>query len=1103
MNNQIRQGNSEPRESRYSQLAVLLWIIPALLFLSMPAGLQAQDEQPATQPTVDAPGPLEEPAEASEEELEEMPVAVTVMLPNGLQMAMAVSTPELRQQALLDLAVATHVVSRAEESLKAGAALDHVVLAQMYLDDRDWLQMLIDRHGWVMPHSSILDAAAWQLIGQLQQHDLENMPLLIPGSMPGQVLVYQVFQRASQPLAISNLPNLLLEVETDAVRLWNAFLQLTEVDGASDAAWKVVETAWFTDRLMPPPPPPVEEPPADQVAKEQSQEEQSQEERLRWLEGVLPAMSEIARSAVEARPPDSKGLIRLRYSIQEGLSELTAEENANTLINLRDSLYLLSLIDGLHEGRYFEFVRGLLSITYQLLELPVNDQEAFSLLDWLLTELPAISAHYARDFAAVDTRLNTAMTASYGVLVEIAGFEPEEAISEEPGTDDPANMEAGGADPATLVAAADDSIAQQEGEAEPAEGEPGETGGEKPAEEVVAVTDAVEETGSNELKRRASRLLLANAVAQLSLVIPDMAYYFDTPVRAKIARDTNTCISLAAGLDDSGNASMTRRQFDSCMESLLRLADRDTRLAELSGDMNGPFTTDTLRRELSVAPWQRVNYAVGYLHERFSTECLPPANVLPNPLEWAVLANVMSWYAEKYPAFFDSTENENRIAKMRIIGEEIVLAMVEQTECLAASGSGFNDLVSRIMTDYEIVLRDLDAGMSRAETDFRATRLKAGADVVLVEDAAQKTAFRPDDLVIKPCDMQKTCEMTGNLSATRALIGLFPDEYLLAEQTGMGRIEICYRNMEWVDRRSELVRADDENVANYFGRLGFDLVGRYVENDQISDIFGFRFTGSQEHHYLFAQASEEVLNDSCPVKWVGSRMVTPLRENRGGIVPNRLTYLAAARKLPSRLLQNNWDKGEEWRDWFVTGIGVETLELPVVPDITGSLNQHLQSLYQAQQLDIYQRILLPNARNAQGEDVSLYDEMSEVTIAKNMLRTQMMLFYPASLYNSDALRKAIVGNDGLLEQRILRRFREDDIPMTSVNKIARDRLFKFREDWSKQPDGVRKQASLPASLVHALTRINILYRQFFITRPDVLQEVEAATQPEPEGESGT
>ena len=207
-------------------------------------------------------------------------------------------------------------------------------------------------------------------------------------------------------------------------------------------------------------------------------------------------------------------------------------------------------------------------------------------------------------------------------------------------------------------------------------------------------------------------------------------------------------------------------------------------------------------------------------------------------------------------------------------------------------------------------------------------------------------------------------------------------------------------------------------------------------------------------------------------------------------MPNRLTYLAAARKLPSRLLQNNWDRGAEWRDWFVTGIGVESLELPDAPEITSRLNQHLQALYQAEQMEIYQRILLPNARDSKGDDVSLYDEMSEVSIAKAMLRAQMMLFYPESLHNVDAIRMAIAGDAGLLEQRTLRRFREDNIPLTSVDKIARDRLFKFREVWSKQLEAVRRQATAPVSLAYAMTRINMLYRQFFISSPEVLPEIE-------------
>ena len=76
--------------------------------------------------------------------------------------------------------------------------------------------------------------------------------------------------------------------------------------------------------------------------------------------------------------------------------------------------------------------------------------------------------------------------------------------------------------------------------------------------------------------------------------------------------------------------------------------------------------------------------------------------------------------------------------------------------------------------------------------------------------------------------------------------------------------------------------------------------------------------------------------------------------------------------------------------------------------------------------------------------------------------------------------------------------------MTSVNRIARERLYKFREDWSKQQEAVRRQASMPASLAYALTRINILYRRFFISRPEVLQEIEVMAQPEsePQVESG-
>jgi hypothetical protein len=1000
-----------------------LWVLFWVFCLSLPCGVQAQNQQ--QEPT--EPVTSEALPEAAEE-----PEEITVVLPGSQQMAMALATPPLRNQALLDLAVAAKILDRARGN--SDLEVDHAALAQNFLDDRAWLQMLVDQFGWVKPHSSVLDPAAWLVLGELQQHDLEDMSLVFPGRTPEPVLIYQVFQRATPRLAAANVPVLLYEIEADAIAIWDAFLLLTASGETRHAAWKEVEIAWFTDRQLPEAAEPGSEPEPGQLT----------------VEEFMQALSRLVVSAVDVAPPDSKGLIQLRYSLLTRLAQTPTVENSWTRDQLRDALYLAGLIDGLHDGRYFDFAQGLLAITSRLLELPEQNQQAFYLVDWLVAELPAISAHYATDFASVDPSLNATMTATYEVLLDLT-----EAYAVEPGPE--------------------------------TEAEASEPGGESSAVEVPA---------ARTVDIKASRAVLADAVAQLALLIPDMGYYFDTPVRGRIVEEINICISIAAGRGQDGQPTMTRRQFDGCMETLLRLAERDTRLPELSGDMNGPFTTDTLRRELSVTPWQRINFAIGWLDERYSTPCQPPANTLPNPLEWAVLATTLTWFAEHSPEFFSSSENEGRLTQMRNIGGQLIRDMAEQAQCLADAGPGINDVVRRVITDYELALRELESGIEKAEADFRAQRLSPGADILLDEDASQTTGYRPVELQIGPCDTRAVCEMSGALSTTRALIGLFPDEYLIAEQAGMGRIEICYRDMEWVQRRSELVRADDENVANYYGRLGFNLVGRYIEDEQETDIFDFRFTSPEEYHYLFAQTSAEVLDDSCPVEWVGSRVVTPLREKRGGIVPDRLTYLAASRKLPSRLMQNNWDRGAEWRDWFVTGIGVTEQEVPEVPDITIRLNQHLQAVYQAGQEEIYQRVLLPNARDSQGEDVSLFDEMSEVSIAKAMIRMQMMLFYPESMFNLDTIRMAVAGDSGLLDGRTMRRFREQNVALTSVNGIARERVNRLREVWLKQPEELRRKGSIPGSLMYALTRINLLYRQLFIARPEPLQEIEVTAEPQ-------
>ncbi|HET6564968.1 MAG TPA: hypothetical protein VFG52_06100, partial [Xanthomonadales bacterium] len=382
-------------------------------------------------------------------------------------------------------------------------------------------------------------------------------------------------------------------------------------------------------------------------------------------------------------------------------------------------------------------------------------------------------------------------------------------------------------------------------------------------------------------------------------------------------------------------------------------------------------------------------------------------------------------------------------------------------------------------------LESLVGGIREAELEFREMRLKPGADVVLSGSANQSTAYRTEGMSIGPCDPSSACEMTQPLEATRALIGLFPDAFLLAEQTGMGKLEICYDNTAWVERRSERVRPQDPNVANYFGRLSFELKGRYEEDGQSRDIFGAVFVSPEEHNYLIAQASDEVLQDSCPVEWVGSRIITTRTDEEGfKIVPNRLTYLAASRSRPSELMNTNWSKGEEWRDRFITGHGVEAIEFEGDKGIKQRLGQHLRSLYQAEQQAIYGG-MLSSTLGSNDEDFRMLNSLlHRVSTYKSLLQAELMLFYPETMLDSDEIRAMLVGQSGLLDDSAIRRFRSNNAAISEIHQAGLARLDRFQALWKQQPEAVVRSGSVPVSLAHAMARLNYVDRLYFNLRPE-------------------
>jgi hypothetical protein len=584
----------------------------------------------------------------------------------------------------------------------------------------------------------------------------------------------------------------------------------------------------------------------------------------------------------------------------------------------------------------------------------------------------------------------------------------------------------------------------------------------------------------------------ADSAARLAVLIPDIGYYFSLPVRDTIAGTVDACTGLVASPANEDRPSLSLELFDDCLESLVTLADSESRTPGLSGDPDGPFGTAELQRELSVTPGQRINYALGYLHQRFSTACTPPDRPLPNPLEWSALATLLAWYAEQSPVFFQTPESERRLARMRAIGAELLDNLAGQVDCFAGSGASLSDPVSRTLVDYRAALLELGRALRESVQAHRARVLSPGADLVLEEGAGQSTTYRPEDVLIGPCDPDRVCEMTDELSSTRALIGLFPEPFLLADQSGLGEIALCYENMEWVERRSEPVRPDDTNVANYYGRFAFDLKGRFVTNDRFMDVFGFRFTSPDRYHYLFAAASDEVLADSCPMEWIGSRIVTPLPDARIGIVPNRLTYLAAARMLPSRLLSLNWDRGAEWRDWFITGIGVTGLEPSTPPDIGPQLTQHLQLMYRVEQAAIYDELF---RRDGSQLGNTAIDRLAQLSAQKALIRMLIVLFYPEVLLESDAIRSAVAGQAGLVDSHVLERFRQDNAPVNSIADIGLRRLELLEQAWRQLPEASLRRGSIAESVAQAMLRLDGLYQSYFAAKPEAADAQPVTPEP--------
>jgi hypothetical protein len=887
-----------------------------------------------------------------------------------------------------------------------------------FQEERAWLERLSERYPVVPLRSSLMDPAAWLLLLELDQYDLSPGPAVSPFGPGTGELLGALFDTSNEAAAATILPELLSRVEFESASLWRRVLEQAETNVALARVLAELSEEWFDLWAAAEPPAPVALDPEP------------------GIEAVLALFEAAAGMALRDGPPDALDLKRLRFQLLTRMQDLSWQE-AN------DAAYLLGLanaVESLYLGRYLAFNETMLWVAAGLLASELPDSE------------PPEQAHGSGPFPPLPPIELEPLPGEFVPPPPYRSRLPDVLTDLLPALSQSFSSDFDRVDPRLNIV-------------------------------LASVFDVVHyiRSGQGDPNQLSSlRFALADAVAQLTLLAPDMDYYFSQPVRVDIAEEINICISLSSSREQQNEFPLSREEFDRCIHGLASLASTGVSKTELAGDPDGPFGLEQLQRELDLSPWQRINFVLGYLLDTHDTGCAPPEQALPNPLEWASIVTVMTWLARQSPVYFQSPENEILVNGLRSQGRELLSSLARQVDCIAGSGGGLNDPLVRTLADYRDDFEALVEGMREEELAFREQRLAAGADIVLSDGAAQRTGYRPQGLAIGPCDPTTACEMVGSLDPGERLLDLFPEVYRVAEQAGMGTIGLCYDNVRWVDRRAEPVREDDPHVANYHGRFSFDLFGTFDDGGEKRRVFGYRFSSPDEYHYLFGPSGEEVLDAACPMEWVGTRIVTGLGDRTAiRVVPDRLTYLAAARNLPSTLFAANWTRNQQWRDAFPDGPGVEGLELEPDAGFTQRLSLYLEGLYRAEQAAVYTALLNPPPRSWRGVPSSLHGTLREVDTRKELLRAQLSLFYPLTQLDSDEIRSLLEGVAGLPDTQSVRAARRENVPVSSIAATGLERVESMRGAWSRQPEAVRRMGSAAISLVHAIVRLDALHRDFF------------------------
>ncbi|MCF6300227.1 MAG: hypothetical protein L3J52_03775 [Proteobacteria bacterium] len=496
---------------------------------------------------------------------------------------------------------------------------------------------------------------------------------------------------------------------------------------------------------------------------------------------------------------------------------------------------------------------------------------------------------------------------------------------------------------------------------------------------------------------------LNKEILSLLTGINDVQAYFGHPIRKKLIENLEVCLNISDYQTLKPQQPIGKKQFIECVNDFVNWGVERAKESDLAGDLMKLGNVQAIARALDVPANQSINYL--QMLADLDDDCLLEIRKKPNPIEWMLAAESLTWLRDRWPALVASYNLVDQINKLATQGRNLY----QQPECFQQQNileKQYKKLQSK-WTKTKVEIQDFI-------NEYGKNNLIENSDIDLFKPVDQYTQYIPTDMVVKPCESAKTCGAFVKLSPSFELLNLFPNHLRLAHQFELGALEICYDEVQWINRKTSPTHLDNSKMANFNGQLSIKLVGKY--NKEI--VFVKSISSSKEYRYLFAENAQEVLDLTCPLSIVGKKINTSLDRGTFGLFPNRLTFLTAARVDVNKILKQNWDQGDEWLTKLADENNSDLLKFDRKISVNTAVNEAFLSHTNELQLQIYRKLI--NVKYNRSNDSALSHAVFGYLVERKLLNAMVLSLYPDLYHHDPNIHQALFGKDKLMNEKDFR-----------------------------------------------------------------------------------